>query len=100
MTRFSLSNGLLIIGGVLTTLAIFWWWVVFDELLKTNTMTFADVLPCLARNTDLCSLAESLCRQDHFLGIRRYSAEAFWGAGAVLLVAVVLRSLRAGQARP
>lgn len=98
MTRLSLSNGLLIVGGVLTTLAIVWWWIVFDELLKTNTMTFADVLPCLARNTDICSLAESLCREDHFLGIRRYSAEAFWGAGAWLVAAVVLRSFRIGQA--
>jgi len=100
MARISLSNGLLILGGALTTLAILWWWIVFDELLKTNTMTFADVLPCLVRNTDLCSLAESLCRQDHFLGIRRYSAEAFWGAGALLLAAVVMRSFRVGQGHP
>jgi hypothetical protein len=99
MTKVSLSNVLLIAGGVLTTLAILWWWIVFDELLKTNTMTFSEVVPCLARNTDICSLAESLCRQDHFLGIRRYSAEAFWGAGGLLLVAMVMRPFRIGQAR-
>jgi hypothetical protein len=98
MTRISLSNGLLLAGGLLTTLAILWWWVVFDELLKTNTMSLAEIVPCLARNSDICSLAESLCRQDHFLGIRRYSAEAFWGSGALLLAAVAMRTLRLGRA--
>jgi hypothetical protein len=99
MTKLSLPNVLLVVGGVLTMLAILWWWVVFDELLKTNTMTLSEVVPCLARNTDICSLAESLCRQDHFLGIRRYSAEAFWGAGGLFLLAVAMRSFRVGQAR-
>lgn len=99
MTRISLSNVLLIVGGVLTSFAILWWWIVFDELLKTNTMTLSEVVPCLARNTDICSLAESLCRQDHFLGIRRYSAEAFWSAGGLLLVAIALRSLSLRQMR-
>ena len=99
MTRISFSNGLLLIGGVLTTLAILWWWIVFDELLKTNTMSLTEIIPCLARNTDICSLAESLCREDHFLGIRKYSAEAFWSSGAILLVALIMRSFRLGQAR-
>lgn len=94
MTRPWLSNGLLLVGGVLTTLAILWWWIVFDELLKTNTMSFGEIIPCLARNSDICSLAESLCRQDHFLGIRRYSAEAFWAAGGLLAVAAAMRAFR------
>lgn len=97
MTKFSLPNLLLIAGAVFTALAVGWWWIVFDELVKTQTMTFGEVVPCLVRDSDICSLAQSLCREEHFLKIRKYFVQAFWVSGAVLAGACAMRLADLGQ---
>jgi hypothetical protein len=92
MTRISLPNALLLLGAVLTVLAVGWWWVVFDELVKTNTMSLSEIVPCLVRDSDLCSLAQSLCREEHFLNIRQYFVQSFWVSAALLAGALAMRA--------
>jgi hypothetical protein len=82
---------MLLLGAVLTLLAIGWWWVVFDELVNTNTMSFSDIVPCLVHESDICSLAQSLCLEEHFLNIRRYFVQAFWISGVPFIGAALLR---------
>jgi hypothetical protein len=91
MTRPSLPNGLLLLGASLMLLAVGWWWVVFDELVQTNTMSLSEIVPCLVRDSDICSLAQSLCLEEHFLNIRRYFVQAFWISGALFIGAAVFR---------
>lgn len=91
MTRLSWTDGLVALGGLLTGLAILWWWIVFDKVVETDTLSVAEIMPCLAAHTDICTLAQSLCQQNHFLGIETYFAESFWIALTVLASALVLR---------
>jgi hypothetical protein len=97
MTRMSLPNALLLSGAVLTALAVGWWWVVFDELVKTNTMSLSEIVPCLVRDSDICSLAQSLCKEEHFLSIRKYFVQAFWVSGALFIGAIAMRLADSGQ---
>lgn len=97
MTSFPLRNAFLVASGILVTLVVGWWWVVFSQLIQNGTMGLADVAPCLARDSDLCSLAQSLCTSNHFLGVRHYFAEAFWLAGGLLLASLATRLI--GPAR-
>ncbi|MGV3549245.1 hypothetical protein [Rhizobium sp.] len=95
MTKLRWTDGLVALGGLLTVLAVAWWWIVFDKLVETQTMTVGEIMPCLAAYSDLCTLAQSLCQQDHFLGIEAYFAESFWISATVLASALVLRFMPA-----
>ena len=93
MTRLSWTNALLALGGLSTGLAVLWWWIVFDRVVKTQTLSLGEIVPCLAAHTDLCTLAQSLCQENHFLGIETYFAESFWISATILASALVLRFL-------
>ena len=93
MIRSIWANGLVALGGLLTGLAVLWWWVVFDKVVVSQTLSIGEVMPCLAMHTDLCTLAQSLCQENHFLGIETYFAEGFWISATVLASALVLRFL-------
>lgn len=54
----------------------------------------------LFRASDLCSLAMSLCKEWHFLGIRRYSAELLWLGSGIGLIALASGMRRNGSLVP
>lgn len=81
-----------VLGGTSLLLAVGWWWVVFRVLIGNASMTVQGALFCLARQSDLCILAQALCTSQHFLGIRHYDTVIFW-AGAALIAASLLPAL-------
>lgn len=90
MKRFVLPGRLVklleVLGPALVGLAIVWWGVVYGQVIANTGMAPQRTLPCLLQTSDLCSLAMSLCKEWHFLGIKRYSAELLWiGTGISLL---------------
>lgn len=97
MNRMPLADVLLVLGGLATALAVLWWWIVFDKVVETDTLSLAEIVPCLAAHTDICTLAQSLCQENHFLGIERYFAESFWISATILASALVLRLLPGDQ---
>lgn len=76
-----------VIAGLVTTA---WWWIVYSRQIDAGSLPIANALPCLARKTDVCSLAEALCAQTHLLDITRYSPAAFWLSVALLAAGLVL----------
>ncbi|RUX29766.1 hypothetical protein EOA13_12015 [Mesorhizobium sp. M7A.F.Ca.US.011.01.1.1] len=70
-------------GIVLTLIALVWWAIVYAQVMSNTGFPIERTLPCLLQTSDRCSLAMSLCKTWHFLGIRRYSPELFW-AGAII----------------
>ncbi len=82
-----------IVAGLVTGL---WWWVVYGRQIDSGSLPLGNALPCLARKTDICSLAEALCAQSHLLGITRYAPAAFWVSAGLLAVGLVL----IGRRRP
>ena len=77
--------------GVATALATaLWWWIVYGRQVDSGSLPLTNALPCLARKTDICSLAEALCAQSHVLGITYYAPAAFWLSAALLATGLVL----------
>lgn len=83
-----------ILGAVLVGIAIVWWAVVYGQVIANTGMGAHKTLSCLLQTSDRCSLAMSLCKEGHFLGIKRYSAELFWVGGGICSVAFTLGRLR------
>ncbi len=79
-----------LLGGFLALLAFGWWWLIFSKVVENDYLTVGQAITCIAGATDLCTLAQSLCTDDHLYGIRWYAPEAFWAAAAILFVGVVL----------
>ena len=79
-----------IAGGVFALLALGWWWLIFSKVVENDYLTVGQAVTCIAGATDLCSLAQALCTNDHLYGIRWYAPEAFWVAAAILVAGVVL----------
>jgi hypothetical protein len=71
-----------------------WWWIVYSRQIDSGSLPIVNALPCLARKTDICSLAEALCAQTHFLGITRYTPAAFWLSTALLAAGLILLGWR------
>lgn len=78
------------LGGLLAVLSLGWWWLIFSQVVKNEYLTFGQAVTCIAGATDLCSLAQALCSNDHLYGIRWYAPEAFWAAAAVLAAGALL----------
>ena len=97
MIKLSLADVFLATGGLLVGLAVLWWWIVFSDVVHTESMTVIDIMPCLGAHTDLCALAQSLCKADHFLGIRAYFAEGFWVSLTIFSAALMWRFLPPDQ---
>ena len=86
-----------IAGGFSALLSFGWWWLIFSKVVENDYLSVGQAVTCIAGATDLCSLAQALCSNDHLYGIRWYAPEAFWAAIAVL-VAGALLSARPSQA--
>jgi hypothetical protein len=74
-------------GVTLLAAALGWWWLVFRPIIETAGMPLSMALPCLVANSDVCSLAQVLCKQSHFWDLNRYFPAAFWSAFALLFAA-------------
>lgn len=93
MTSSFLARALAGLGAVLLFSAVGWWWLVFRTLITNASMSTRGALPCLVRNSDLCTLAQALCTQHHFLGIRHYDTVLFW-IGATLTSSALVPTLQ------
>lgn len=88
--RPPLPVGLIALGLLTLVTAAAWWWVVYSQVVGSAALSVGEAAPCLIGTSDLCSLAQALCRGDHFLGIRRYSPDLFWiGIAATSLGALL-----------
>lgn len=74
----------------LFAVSVGWWLIVFGQVIANTGMAPSGALPCLVYTSDRCSLAMALCKDWHFLGIKRYFAEPIWLA-MVLSLFLTLR---------
>ncbi len=74
-----------------------WWWLIFSQVVASGYLSYAQAATCLAGATDLCTLAQALCKTDHLYGIRWYAPEAFWAGAAVLGTGLALSSRRLAE---
>jgi hypothetical protein len=79
-------------GIALTLVAFAWWAIVYAQVMSNTGFPIERTLPCLLRTSDRCSLAMSLCKNWHFLGITRYSPELLWAGAIVSSLALLLGS--------
>jgi hypothetical protein len=80
MTKGNFATAVLV-SGVLTLAAVLaWWWIAFAPVITSQLMTIPQAMPCLLATSDICSLAEALCKGTHFLGITRYEPAGLWTA--------------------
>lgn len=93
MTSRRISCALGAIGLAALLLALGWWWVVFRALIGNGSLSIPAAIPCMAGNSDLCTLAQALCTDQHWYGIRHYDTGLFW-AGAMATGAAIVLALR------
>lgn len=74
----------------LFAVAVIWWLIVYAQVVLNTGMEPLSTVPCLFYTSDRCSLAMALCKNWHFLGIKRYFAEPLWGAAFFGLLALVV----------
>ncbi len=77
------------VGLVLMLAALLWWGIVYAQVMANTGFPFTRTLPCMLYTSDRCSLAMSLCKDWHFLGIKRYSADLLWVGAALSAFAIV-----------
>ena len=77
-------------GIVCGLLSVAWWWLIFSKVVANDYLTVRQAVTCIAGASDLCTLAQALCTDQHLYGIRWYAPEAFWGAAAVFVVGLLL----------
>jgi hypothetical protein len=78
------------LGLSLMAVAVVWWAIVYIQVMGNTGFPIGRTLPCLLYTSDRCSLAMALCKDWHFLGIKRYSAELLWAGAAVSGLALLL----------
>lgn len=98
--RAQLFRALEILGPGLIGIAIVWWGIVYGQVIVNTGMAPQRTLPCLLQTSDLCSLAMSLCKEWHLLGIKRYSAELLWLGSGISLIALASGMRRNGSSAP
>lgn len=80
-----------IIGGLLTVAAaIGWWWLVFSPVIEGALLPLPQAGACMAVGSDVCTLAQSLCRGVHLFDIKHYSSDLFWIGIGLLGFSLVL----------
>ena len=50
-------------------MAFAWWAVLFPGIVANTGLTFAEAVPCVVSNSQLCELATALCGARHWFGI-------------------------------
>ncbi|MBN9052878.1 MAG: hypothetical protein J0H80_03675 [Rhizobiales bacterium] len=84
------SQAVAIAGGAFALLSLGWWWLIFSKVVAADYLTVGQAVTCIAGASDLCTLAQALCTDDHLYGIRWYAPEAFWAAASILVAGVLL----------
>jgi hypothetical protein len=87
-----LADAAAVLGAALLLAALAWWWIVFREVVANDYISYRQAATCLAGSSDLCTLAEALCRSSHWLGITKYSSSIFWAGAATLSAGLILRT--------
>ncbi|QAZ42176.1 hypothetical protein C1M53_03510 [Mesorhizobium sp. Pch-S] len=87
-------------GVLLVMVSILWWAVVYAQVMANTGFSAAGTLPCLLYTSDRCSLAMALCKDWHFLGIKRYSAELLWLGVAAAAIAILAGGFFGNTDRP
>jgi hypothetical protein len=77
------------LGGIAIATAFAWWAVLFPSVVANTGLSFAEALPCVASNSQLCELETTLCGARHLFGITSYSPTLFC-CGVALLSASLL----------
>ena len=77
-------------GGIAIVGALTWWAVLFPGIAGNTGLTFAEAMPCVVSDSQLCQLATALCGARHLFGINHYSPTLFWCGAALLCVRLVL----------
>ncbi len=83
-----------VFGTAAMVTAIVWWAILFPTVVENAGLTLGEALPCIASNSEICSLAMALCGAQHLFGIKQYLPGLFW-AGTILLSVSLLVAPRA-----
>jgi hypothetical protein len=89
-----LANALAILGAAVLAIGLAWWWLVFREVVANDYISYRQAATCIGGSSDLCTLAQALCKSSHWLGIKTYSSSVFWAGLATISVSLILRSAR------
>lgn len=87
-----LATALAAIGAAVLAVGIASWWIVFREVVGNDYITYGQAAACIGSASDLCALAQALCKTNHWLGITQYSPMVFWAGIGALSAGLVLRS--------
>ena len=98
MSGARVSRWLALAGGLAVAAAVAWWIILFPTVVENTGLTVGQALPCIASNSDVCSLATAICGGNHIFGVRHYSPNLFW-VGAILASAGLLAQSVLPQAR-
>ncbi|OCO99219.1 MULTISPECIES: hypothetical protein [unclassified Ensifer] len=85
-----LSRIVIASGATLFFVGLGWWWLVFRQVMAGDYLTLPQAALCLAQTSDICALAQALCKTEHVLGITRYSTELFWTSATLLTLGLTL----------
>jgi hypothetical protein len=77
------------IGLVITLASVAWWWITFGEVVGYGYLSWREAGGCLVQNSDICSLAETLCLGSHPRILVAYWTSAFW-LGAIVFSSSLL----------
>jgi hypothetical protein len=99
MTRTRLAWAVALLGGLTLLAAIGWWWLVYQPVVLSALLSPAQALPCLVGSSDICTLAQALCKASHPFGIRHYYAAISWISFGLLSGGLLLATWRASEAK-
>lgn len=83
------------LGAAVLVFALTWWLLVFGIVVSAGVLSIREASLCLVDAAGLCQAITTLCAQDHPLGLRVYSPEAFWAGLALLGPGLLVQALAA-----
>jgi len=88
------ANAFAIAGFAALAVGLAWWWLVFRQVVAHDYISYRQAATCIGGSSDLCLLAQSLFKSNHWLDIKTYSSSVFWAGVASLSASLILRSSR------
>lgn len=90
-------SALLPVAVVTTAGAFFWWWRTYFYVVAAGYLSWPDAGRCLVSDSDICTLARSLCLGAHPGAFIAYGAAVFWIAAALLSLGLWVGGSRAAS---
>jgi len=93
------GRALLLAGIAIVVTALASWWITYGEVVKYGYLSWREACDCLLWNSDICSLAATLCLGSHPRVLVGYWSSALW-LGLIAVSASLLlagRTTAAGQ---